>query len=188
MQISKVREDVLQAAICAKAHYDVWWAQVSEGRTRFPAVLRRHSDFFGASQDAHYTAFFIYFAQLFDKGRNNSSIATYLRLAKGSTASAEHASLQSELVLLAARAEPLLTIRHSLVAHVGVAFTEKQVFEPLGITWNEIRTRIHDSSAFVARVIGAPSSGEVGIPRDGRLHEAAIALLQVLSANVARDA
>jgi AbiU2 len=188
MHISKVREDMLQAAIGAKAHYDVWWAQVSEGRTRFPAVLRQHSDFFGASQDAHYTAFFICFGRLFDKGRDNSSIATYLRLAKTIMPSAEHALLQSEFVALGGRAEPLLTIRHSLVAHVGVAFTERQVFQPLGITWNEIRARIHESSAFVARAVGAPSPGEVGIPRDGRLEEAATELFEALAATAARDA
>lgn len=188
MQLNKVREDVLQAAIGAKVHYDVWWAQVNGGRTRFPAVLRQHSDFFGASQNAHYTAFFIYFAQLFDKGRNNSSIATYLRLAKGTTSSAEHAALQSEFVALSARAEPLLTVRHLLVAHVGLPFTEKQVFQPLGITWNDIRARIHDSSAFVARAVGAPSPGEVGIPRDGRLQEATMGLLEALSDSAPRDA
>lgn len=90
MQISKVREDIVQAAVGAKVHYDVWWAQVSEGRMRYPAALQQYSDFSGASQDAHYTAFFIYFAQLFDKGRNNSSIPTYLRLAKVALASSEY--------------------------------------------------------------------------------------------------
>jgi len=187
MQINKVREDVLQAAIGAKAHYDTWWAQVSEGRMRFPAALQQHREFFGASQDAHYTAFFICFARLFDKGRTKSSIATYLRLTKSGMATTEHAALQSQFAALAIRAEPLLTIRHSLVAHVGIAFSEKEIFRPLGITWNEIRSRIHDSSAFVARIVGASSPGEVGIPRDGRLQEATMALLQALSTSAASD-
>jgi AbiU2 len=188
MSINKVREDVLQAAIGAKAHYDVWWAQVSEGRTRFPAVLQQHSDFFGLSQDAHYTAFFISFGRLFDKAHGNSSIATYLRHARNVMPSAENERLRSELVALSSRAEPLLTIRHSLIAHVGVALTEKQVFQPLGITWNEIRARINEASAFVARAVGAASPGEVGIPRDGRLEEATAKLFNALSASAAREA
>jgi len=181
MQIVKVREDILQAAIGSKAHYDVWWAQVSEGRAQFPAALHQYSDFFGASQDAHYTAFFIYFGQLFDKRRDTSSIATYLRLAKRSIRSRDYSALHSEYLALAGRAEPLLTVRHSLIAHVSAALSEREVFRPLGVTWNEIRARIHDASAFVARAVGAAAPGDVGIPRDGRLYESTVAVLEALS-------
>jgi hypothetical protein len=188
MKHSKVLEDVLQAAIGAKTHFDVWWAQVSEGRLVHPESFRRHSDFFAASENAHYTAFFIQFAQMFDPRKDVSSIPTYLRLIKNRTDNQRFTALSAEYELLASRAEPLLQIRHSLIAHVSAALTETDVFGPLGISWFEIRSRIYESTAFVGRLAGASQPGEVGIPRDGRLNEATLKLLKALVPHGAGDA
>ena len=188
MQRSKVLTDLLHAAIGAKTHFDVWWTQGSEGRLRFPQAFTAHSDFLAAAQDAHYAAFFIYFAQMFDTRGDVSSIPTYLRLLKSETENGKHSALVAEYQALALRAEPLIKVRHTLVAHVNAVLTENDVFQPLHITWHEIRDRIYQSSGYVSRLAGAASPGEVGIPRDGRLSEVTLGALKALSPGKEDDA
>lgn len=188
MKRSKVLADLLQAAIGSKTHFDIWWTQASEGRLLHPGAFDSHRDFLAASQDAHYTAFFIYFAQMFDSRRDVSSLPTYLRLIKNHIEVAKHTELLAEYQALAIRAESLLTVRHTLVAHVSSALDETDVFQPLRITWHEIRDRIYEASDYVSRLAGASSPGEVGIPRDGRLNEATLRVLQALVPTRASDA
>jgi hypothetical protein len=71
-------------------------------------------------------------------------------------------------------------VRHKLVAHVDAGLSEKDVFGPLQITWNEVRSIIYDTAAFVEELASAPHQGAVGIPRDGRLCEATLKLLHAL--------
>ena len=181
MQRGKVLTDLLQAAIGAKTHFDVWWTQASEGRLLHPSAFKAHRDFLAASQDARYMAFFICFAQMFDRNREVSSIPAYLRLIETQIDDRKYQEVLAEYQSLAMRAEPLLKIRHTLIAHVNARLTESDVFQPLHVTWHEIRDRIHQSSAFVARIAGGSTPGEVGIPRDGRLNEATLRALKALA-------
>ena len=89
------------------------------------------------------------------------------------------AVLEAEYAALSARARPLVTARHKTIAHVDARLTEKDVFAPLNITWNEVRDIIYESSEFVAKLASAPS-GSIGIPRDRRLIEATLKLIRAL--------
>ena len=176
MRSSRILGDIVDSAIGSKTHFDMWWAQASEGRRKFVAVQNKHIDFFQASQDAHYVAFFIYFGQLFDKRADASSITNYLKSLERSSDTKLLTELRDRHSVLSARAAPLLNIRHFRVAHVNSQLTETDVFLPLRITWFQIRDAIYDSASFVASLAGAAHVGEVGIPRDGRLAEATEAL------------
>lgn len=180
MKRTKVLSDLVASAIGTKTHYDLWWAQVSDAKPKFAGAMNQHSDFFLASQDAHCTAFFVYFAHLFDKRKDASSIHTYMKLLKANAKPEDLSELEAEVEVLSNRAAPLLTLRHNVIAHVNAQLSESDVFGPLQITWNEIRSVIHDSSSFVAKLAGASYIGEVGIPRDGRLKEATIKLLSAI--------
>lgn len=180
MKPSKILADLIISATGAKVHYDVWWAQMSDAKPQHVAIMNEHSDFFRASQDAHYTASFIYLAHLFDKRPDTSSLPTYLAAIRGSTDPAKFQDVESRFSALASRATPLVTVRHKLVAHVDSGLTEKDVFAPLKISWNQIRSIIYDTAAFVDELAGAPHPGAVGIPRDGRLGEATLKLLRAL--------
>ncbi|WP_287460158.1 hypothetical protein [Accumulibacter sp.] len=178
MKPPKILADLISSASGAKTHYDVWWAQVSDAKPQYVGVMNEHNDFFRASQDAHYTACFIYLAHVFDKRSDSSSLPTYLAAIRSSTDPAKFQDIESRFSALALRAAPLVTVRHKLVAHVDAGLSEKDVFGPLKITWNHIRSIIYDTAAFVEELAGAPHQGAVGIPRDGRLGEATLKLLR----------
>lgn len=180
MKPSKILADLISSATGAKTHYDVWWAQMSEAKPQHVGVMNIHNDFFRASQDAHYTACFIYLAHLFDKRSDSSSLPTYLAAIRSTADPTKFQDIESRFAVLANRAAPLVTVRHKLVAHVDAALCQKDVFSPLMITWNQIRSIIYDTASFVEELAGAPHQGAVGIPRDGRLGEATLELLRAL--------
>jgi hypothetical protein len=142
--------------------------------------MNRHSDFFRASQDAHYTACIIYLAHIFDKRPDSSSLATYLALIRDQTEPTQFQEIEARYTGLAHRATPLITVRHKTVAHVDARLSDQDVFAPLNITWNEVRSIIYDAAALVEQLAGAPHQGAVGIPRDGRLSEATLKLLRAI--------
>lgn len=185
MKPSTLLADLITSATGAKTHFDIWWAQVSDAKPAFVSVMNTHSDFFLASQDAHYKAFFINLAHLFDKRSDSSSLPTYLNAIRTKTDPTRLLDLETRYAVLATRADPLVTVRHKTVAHIDARLTEKDVFAPLNITWNEIRSVINDTGAFVTELAGAAHSGEIGIPRDGRLAEATLRLLLALQPRVA---
>lgn len=180
MKPSKILADLVSSAAGAKAHYEVWWAQMSDAKPQFVSTMNEHNDFFRASQDAHYTACFIYLAHLFDKRPDSSSLPTYLAAIRNSTDPTTFQDIESRFSNLACRAAPLVTVRHKLVAHLDVGLSEKDVFSQINMTWNQIRSIIYDSASFVEELAGASHQGAVGIPRDGRLGEATLKLLHAL--------
>lgn len=179
MSSAKILRDLVSSAIAAKTHYEVWWAQASEAKPKLVGLMNAHSDFFHASYDAHYTSFFVNLAHLFDARADSSSIPTYFSAIRSNTDAIAMAVLESDFAALAARARPLVIARHKTVAHVDARLTEKDVFKPLNITWDEVRDVIYDSAEFVARLTSSPS-GSIGIPRDRRLEEATLKLIRAL--------
>lgn len=180
MNHSKVLGDLITSATSAKAHFEIWWAQVNEAKPRLVGKMNEHSDFFLASADAHCIAFFVYLAHLFDERQDSSSIPTYLRASSKILDSAKLHELQMEYAALAKRAVPLITARHKTVAHIDAALREEDVFEPLAVTWNEVRAVIYDSAIFVAKLTGTSDLGSIGICRDRRLIEATLRLIESL--------
>jgi hypothetical protein len=143
--------------------------------------MNAHRDFFLASYDAHYTAFFVYLAHLYDTRRDASSIPTYLREGASTIDAALLRSLQAEYDALAARAAPMIKARHKTVAHVDAKLSDKDLFATLAVTWNQIRDVVYDSATFVAKLAGTSDLGSIGICRDRRLIEATLRLLRTLS-------
>lgn len=180
MKSKKILSDLITSATSSKAHFEVWWAQVSEAKPDLVAAMNAHSDFFHASADAHYTAFFVYFAHLFDKRPDSSSIPTYFNSMPTNLDSEQLNKLKIEYEALAQRAVPLVKARHKAVAHIDAHLSEKDIFIPLKITWNQVRDIIYDSAEFVARLAGATHSGAIGIGRDRRLIESTLRLINVL--------
>ena len=180
MKPAKILGDLIISATSAKAHFEVWWAQVSEAKPGLVHVMKVHSDFFRASADAHYTAFFVYLAHLFDKRPDSSSIPTYLRIAATTLDPGKLKMIKSEYDALATRAVPLVSARHKTVAHIDARLSEKDVFAPLNITWNQVRDVVYDSARFVAKLAGTTDLGSIGICRDRRLIESTLKLINAL--------
>ncbi len=180
MTPAKILNDLVTSAASAKSHFEVWWAQASEAKPSLAGVMNRYSDFFRASADAHYTAFFVYLAHLFDKRTDSSSIQTYLNAVGTTLEPKKLASLRVEFDALAIRAAPLITARHKSVAHIDARLSEKDIFAPLNITWNQVRDIAYDSAKLVAKLAGTTDLGSIGIPRDRRLIESTLKLIEAL--------
>ena len=180
MNAAKILTDLVASATGAKTHFEVWWAQASDAKPQLIAVMKDHSDFFRASWDAHYTAFFVYLAHLFDRRADSSSIRTYLSVVKDTLPAATLSAFESRYEALAKRADPVITARHKTVAHIDARLSEKDVFASLNVTWNDVRELIYDSAQFVAEIAGTSDLSAIGIPRDRRLIDSTLRLIRAL--------
>ena len=176
MSPSKILSDLVDSAIAAKTHYEVWWAQASEAKPKLVGLMNAHSDFFHASYDAHYTAFFVNVAHLFDGRSDSSSIPTYFAAIRPSTDPAAMAALESEFAALSLRARPLVVARHKTVAHVDARLTEKDVFGPSPVNSDFIPQWAADFAALLARSRLVSSPGAVHVqPHRRTLAQGALA-------------
>jgi hypothetical protein len=177
-----VLADLVNSATAAKVHFEVWWAQANEAKPGLLGQMNTHSDFFRASYDAHYIAYHIYLAHLYDSTPKTASIGTYLKEIKPKTPASTYAALEQEFQDLRNRARPLVIARHKTIAHVDQFLTEKEVFSQADpITYNSIKDLIYDSAQFVAKLAGHENQpGQIGIARDRRLLEATLALIKAL--------
>jgi hypothetical protein len=175
----KILNDLIGSSSAAKTHFDVLWAQVSEARPKFLDVMNEHGDFFRASYHAHYTAFFVHLAHLFDPRKDSSSITTYFSAIRATTDPVALSILEAEYADLHFRAQPLIKARHKTVAHVDAALKERDLFAQLNITWNEIRSIIYAAAEFVAK-LASQNEVSAGIPRDGRLFDATLRMIRAL--------
>ena len=178
----KVLNDIIQSLICMKAHYYTWWAFVHEGRQGYDykKAMLNNNDFIRTTEQAHYIAAFVYFAHLFDKRKDSSSIPNYLSLIRTEVKTDCYDAWEEQFANLKNSAEPILKIRHKLIAHIDIQLSESKIFTEVGLTWNEITNVLHDTTQFIALLLLSEPCA-LGIPRDGRLSEAVIKALKKLA-------
>lgn len=180
MKPSKVLADVLDSAAGAKVHFDMWWAMASEARGELKQAMHANTEYFVAAWDAHYAAFFVCLAHLFDKRADSSSIPTYLSILESQGGREGLAEIREEYNRLAARAEPIIKARHKTVAHIDATQTSKELFSSVEIIWKDARSVLNDSVSLVVRLANGNDPSELGIPRDGRLRDATFKVLRTL--------
>ncbi len=180
MKPEKILDDVVQSAIGAKAHLDMYRAQTSIARPKFNRAIEQHSHFFRASQDAHYISFFVCFARLYEEKKDSSSIWNYLRIAGKSMDEQTLAAHRIKYEALKPRAKPMLIARHKTVAHMDALLEEKEVFLPLKIKWDDVRLVISETCDLVKSFKNAKHFGDIGIPEGDMLIKATIELLEAV--------
>ena len=165
-----------------KAHYDTWWAFVHDGRqdANYKNAMSNSNDFIRVTEQAHYTAAFVYFAHFYDNRKDTSSIPTYLSIIKAEVNADFYNDLVRQFEDLRSRAKPILKIRHKLIAHIDNQLSESDVFDEIGMTWNEIGKVLHDTVEFVVFMAGS-ESGLLGIARSGRMSASVLNVLRRLA-------
>ena len=128
MKPSKILADLISSATGAKTHYDVWWAQISDAKPQHVGVMNEHNDFFRASQDAHYTACFIYLAHLFDKRSDSSSLPTYL----AALSTGQNPQSPQEILEFLGEVEGDVTQEIEAMAEEGLERSPKGFFKGIG--------------------------------------------------------
>jgi hypothetical protein len=179
----KILQDIVDSASALVSHMEIYWVLSSEAlkdlpdRKSFRPEINRHSDYFRVARDAHYNAVFLYLGQLFDKSRSNSSIGTFLALAKDRFKKEEYERYCQDHKELAVKVKPLLTVRNTTIAHVDAKKTEKEVFRSINVTWDEIQNIVVGCAALVMALQDVKGSSYRGIPSHRRLSRAAFGLL-----------
>lgn len=176
----KILKDIIDSAVCAKAHFDILWAQISECVPEYTDIMNEHSDFFRASRDAHHKAFIMSIAQLYDDDENSSTLRTYLKISAPETPTNKHNELKEKYQKLKTQALPIMRARHKTIAHIDARLTQKEVWLPLKITWNEIKSIVCNTAQFVAELANATHLGAIGIPENKRMNKAVTKLLESL--------
>lgn len=180
MNSSKVLADVLDSAAGAKVHFDMWWAMAGEARGELKQAMYANTDYFVAAWDAHYVAFFVCLAHLFDKRADSSSIPTYLSIIENQGGREDLVEIREEYNRLAARAEPMIIARHKTVAHIDAKQTSDEFFSSVEIIWGDARSVLNDSVTLAVRLAHGNDPAELGIPREGRLRDATFKVLRTL--------
>ena len=145
----KILHDLLDSAIEAKAHYQIWWALANRARPRYVRSMNRFADFFIACQRALFDGMIIHIAHLYDRQRSSSSIEAYLRHAKSHLPTSVVSSVKTQLTQFQGIVRAILTIRHNIVAHKCAGLSERAVFKQAGVTPNQMRDLIHASVRIV---------------------------------------
>jgi len=180
MHPPKVIADINDSIFGAKIHFDMWWALAGEARGELKQTMNKHADYFVGVWDAHYTSFYVYFGNLFDRRKDSSSIPTYLTIMQRKFGAVDTKPFRVEFEALAGRAEPLLMARHKTIAHIDANQTEKDIFKELDFTWSEVQLVLADTIAFVAKLQGFSTASDLRIPPEGRIREATFKVLRKL--------
>lgn len=90
--------------------------------------MNEHNDFFRASQDAHYTACFIYLAHLFDKRSDSSSLPTYL----AALSTGQNPQSPQEILEFLGEVEGDVTQEIEAMAEEGLERSPKGFFKGIG--------------------------------------------------------
>ncbi len=179
MTPAKVLLNLLESAIYAKAHYQIWWALCNQAHPRYDPAMNRFIDFFSVTECAHFGAMTVNLAHLFDKRGDSSSLLTYLRIDAAAFPSLELMTLKKRVESLALVAESVLKIRHKAVAHKDATFNEKQVFDDADITPDKIRDLIH-SCADLVDDLRRRKRWSNGVFEGQRFADATLGLVQAL--------
>lgn len=178
----KILSDLIDSAIEAKAHYQVWWALAHHARPRFVKGMNRFPDFIIATQRAHYDSMIIHLAHLFDKHPTASSIYRYLCLSQETIPNEDVKLLEKQLEPYTQVIKSVIIIRNNTVAHKNVGMTEHQVFKLAGITPDQVSNLIN-SVVSVIEALRRAKGWVNGIFDSDRYSRATLGVLAALEIN-----
>jgi AbiU2 len=169
-------------SVRSRVFFDIWF--YFEGKDTRPAIINtmgRFSGFFEYDPEAHFAAFVIYIAALFDKRRNTISLPHLAREVKKKT-TIEKAD---EIDALLQQAEPLANkvaiLRNKVFGHRSANISYDDVSQQAAVTADELRALTELSLQIangLARVCGCAEQSFEFLP----LKHAA-AMLQALAAS-----
>ncbi len=142
LPIDKRLETAAQLVLRTRIFYDIW--RFFEGKETRPAIIdtmRCYSEFFRFDPHAHFVAFVVHVAALFEKRNDTVNLP---RLAKESKESGLiYAQDAMELDALFRQATPLASkaaiLRNNLFAHRSATLSYADAFKKAAVTPNELR-------------------------------------------------
>lgn len=122
----------------SRIFFDIWfYFESADTRPGLVDIMEEFGEFFRFAPHAHFVAFVVSIAQLFDKRRDTITLATLSReMDKAGMLSSQS---QSEVAALIGQADPLTILRHNAFAHHSASVSYNHIFKTASVTALEMR-------------------------------------------------
>jgi hypothetical protein len=173
---------LIDEAIAARAHYQVWWALRNLAIPKYLSIMNvsTYVDFFHASNAGHYKLFLLALGKAFDR---DTRVAGFSELRKSLRAEGRAdvaREISRRLKLCEPHVKAILGIRSKSLVHNEQDMPRHKLYKLHGITPNQLRTVVDTVSNvmnYVAQELDIPN----GVFEGDRLEKATLALLDALS-------
>jgi hypothetical protein len=131
-----------QLVVRSRIFYDIWFFfESAEARPVIIEVMRRFNEFFRFDPHAHFVAFVVHMAALFEKRRDTINLPSLLKEMK--TANLIPAQDAAEVDALLAQAKDVASkvtiLRSNLFAHRSATLSYDDAFKKANVTANQLR-------------------------------------------------
>lgn len=142
LPIDERLEPASQLVLRSRIFYDIWrFFEGEETRTEIIDTMRGYSEFFRFDPYAHFVAFIVHIAALFEKGNNTINLPTLAKELKESDliSTQEAARVDALLGEAAPLASKAAVLRNNLFAHRSAALSYSKAYKTADVTPNELR-------------------------------------------------
>lgn len=172
---------LIEEGIAARAHFQVWWALRSLAIPRFlPTMSNRDCvDFFHASNSGHYKLFLLALSKIYDRDTRVAGLRMLRKQLQSEGRSDLARYIGTRLNPLRPRITAVMGIRSRSLVHNEHALPRTKVYKVNGITPNQLRQLIDETSGtinHVARELGIANT----IFESDRGERATIRMLETL--------
>ncbi len=131
-----------QLIIRARIFYDVWWLyEGADTRAKIIDTMNNYSEFFRFDSHAHFVAFIVHLAGLYEARSGTVNLPALVKEAKDSGEFPPESIAKSEAALAAMQGLPskLAILRSNLFAHRSISISYEDVFSKAAITADQLR-------------------------------------------------
>lgn len=150
-------------SIRARIFFDIWWFYESaDTRRKVSGTMNEYSEFFRFDSHAHFAAFVVHVAMLFEKRHDTVNLSSLVREAEASRSFPAVTVAQAEQLLSHARplVEKVAILRSNLFAHRSNSLSYADAFRKASVSADELRDLTDRSLTIVNLLLGARGEQE----------------------------
>jgi hypothetical protein len=156
-------EAAAQLVLRSRIFFDIWfYFESNDTRSSLINTMRDYNEFFRFAPHAHFVAFVVSIAAVFDKRRDTLSLPNLVT--EMSATNLLSAQAQSEIGSLADQAAPLVSkvriLRHNAFAHRSASFLYNDIFKAAKVTALQMRDLTEIALKIANQLAGARGRGE----------------------------
>ena len=176
-----IAQVLIEEAIKARAHFQIWWALRSRALPRYYDVMNDlvHVDYFHAANSGHYTLFFLSLAKLFDRDSRVAGIREFKRSLRAEGRASASLAIARALKPHEPIVRRVMAIRNRTVVHNEHGISRQKVYSINGVTPNEIRELIDATCSAINEAACGLGLGNSIFDSD-RAEEATLRMLETL--------
>jgi len=171
---------LMEEGSAARAHFQIWWTSRNLAIPKYLPTMDDHSDFFLASNAAHFKSFFLALSKIFDRDKRAAGVSHLKEALRNEGRSKVADEFEKTIEPLAILVQRVMNIRNRTIAHNERELPRDKVYEIYGSTPNEIRSLIDSTCSAinnVAQALGITNS----IFENDRLERSTLEMLDRLA-------